>query len=72
MGYSPWGCKESVMTERLTLSLHRFKSCGKGSSVLQGQDTQNSAGDPEKGLQTAAVKQREYRRHHSPTRKLHI
>ena len=50
MGYSPGGCKESVMTEQLTLSLHRFKSGEEGSTVLQDQDTQNSAGDPEKGF----------------------
>ena len=26
-GYSPWGHKESDMTEQLTLPLHKFRSC---------------------------------------------
>ena len=44
MGYSPWGCKESDMTEQLTLSLHFSKLIGFGaenwtiSCYLSSQD----------------------------------
>ena len=45
MGYSPWGCKESDTTERLSLSFHRFNNEGfPGGSVVKHPPA--SARDP--------------------------
>ena len=45
MDYSPWGCKESDRTERLSLSLHCFPSRGH-SALLPGQWFSKTAGFP--------------------------
>ena len=45
MGYSPWGCKESDMTERLTLShFHKVTSM----AGLEATEVQSSMGASDK------------------------
>ena len=46
MGYNPWGCKESDMTERLTLSLSLSYIQG-FSCDTSGKNTPANAGDVE-------------------------
>ena len=56
-GYSPWGCKESDMTEQLTLSLSmKFgRSTGKEVSREGGQQGRRSIGCPFNGEKTVRV-----------------